>query len=210
MLYFLISHIPLQLLLILVFRLLWFGQGSPFEQASTRFWPSASLSFPVVQLLRCSCIILCFPLSPKFSHFSKESWFLWGLSNGSLHTHTHIYIIALCLFVHTYWEWWALRGASDCCVVCSAKSPRLCPALCDPMDCSLPGSSLHGILQASGLQWVAMPSARGSSYQGQNLGLMPLALADGFFSTSATGEARGVHYDFLPFHILSDNKNLRW
>ena len=31
-----------------------------------------------------------------------------------------------------------------------------CPTLCDPMDCSLPGSSVHGILQATILQWVAV------------------------------------------------------
>ena len=33
-----------------------------------------------------------------------------------------------------------------------------CPTLCDPMDCSLPGSSVHGILQARVLEWVALPS----------------------------------------------------
>ena len=38
-----------------------------------------------------------------------------------------------------------------------------CPTLCDPMNCSLPGSSVHGILQARILEWVAMPSFRGSS-----------------------------------------------
>ena len=38
-----------------------------------------------------------------------------------------------------------------------------CPTLSDPMDCSSPGSSVHGILQARILQWVAMPSFRGSS-----------------------------------------------
>ena len=32
-----------------------------------------------------------------------------------------------------------------------------CPTLCDPMDCSLPGSSFHGILQARVLEWVAIP-----------------------------------------------------
>ena len=36
--------------------------------------------------------------------------------------------------------------------------------LCDPMDCSLPGSSVHGFLQARILEWVAMPSSRGSSW----------------------------------------------
>ena len=38
-----------------------------------------------------------------------------------------------------------------------------CPALCDPMDYSLPGSSVHGILQARILEWVAIPFSRGSS-----------------------------------------------
>ena len=36
--------------------------------------------------------------------------------------------------------------------------------LCDPMDCILPGSSVHGVLQVKILEWVAMPSSRGSSW----------------------------------------------
>ena len=39
----------------------------------------------------------------------------------------------------------------------------LCPALCDFMDCSPPGFSVHGILQARILKWVAIPFCRGSS-----------------------------------------------
>ena len=35
-----------------------------------------------------------------------------------------------------------------------------CPTLCDPMDCSPPGSSVHGILQARILEWVAIPFSR--------------------------------------------------
>ena len=38
-----------------------------------------------------------------------------------------------------------------------------CSTLCDPVDCSLPGSSVHRILQARILEWVAMPSSRGST-----------------------------------------------
>ena len=38
-----------------------------------------------------------------------------------------------------------------------------CPTLCNPMDCSLPGSSIHGILQARVLEWVAISFSRGSS-----------------------------------------------
>ena len=40
---------------------------------------------------------------------------------------------------------------------------QLCPTLCDPTDCSLPGSSVHEILQAGILGWVAIPFSRGSS-----------------------------------------------
>ena len=38
-----------------------------------------------------------------------------------------------------------------------------CPAPWDPVDCSPPGSSVHGVLQARALEWVAVPSSRGSS-----------------------------------------------
>ena len=40
---------------------------------------------------------------------------------------------------------------------------QLCLTLCDPVDCTPPGSSVHGILQARIPEWVAMPSSRGSS-----------------------------------------------
>ena len=46
--------------------------------------------------------------------------------------------------------------------LCCAQS-HLCPTWCNLMDRSLPGSSAHGILQARKLEWVAMPSSRGSS-----------------------------------------------
>ena len=49
------------------------------------------------------------------------------------------------------------------CVLC-AKSLQSHPTLCDPMDCSLSGPSVPGILQARILEWVAMPSSRGSSW----------------------------------------------
>ena len=40
---------------------------------------------------------------------------------------------------------------------------ELCQTLCNPMDCSLPGSSVHGIFQARILAWVAISFSRGSS-----------------------------------------------
>ena len=43
------------------------------------------------------------------------------------------------------------------------KLLQLCLTLCEPMDHSLPGSSVPGILQARILEWIAVPSSRGSS-----------------------------------------------
>ena len=59
---------------------------------------------------------------------------------------------------------------------------RVC--LCDPMDCSLPGFSVQGVLQVRVFEWVAFPSSRGSS----NPGMEPTspALAGRFFTTSTT------------------------
>ena len=39
----------------------------------------------------------------------------------------------------------------------------LCPTLCDPIDCSPPGSSVYGIFQARTLEWITISFSRGSS-----------------------------------------------
>ena len=48
------------------------------------------------------------------------------------------------------------------CYIVKVLVTQSCLTLCDPMDCSLPGSSVHGILQARILEWVAIPFSRGS------------------------------------------------
>ena len=53
-------------------------------------------------------------------------------------------------------------------------------SLCDPVDCSLPGSSVHGILQARILEWVAMPFSRGSSQPRDRTQVS--CMAGGFFT----------------------------
>ena len=72
-------------------------------------------------------------------HGVTKSW--TRLSN--LHFHFHIYI-CMCVYVCVH-----------------AMSLHSCPALCDPMDCSLPGFSAHGVLQARLLEWVAISFSRG-------------------------------------------------
>ena len=58
---------------------------------------------------------------------------------------------------------------------------QLCLTLCDPMDCSPPDSSIHGIFQARVLEWVVISSSRGSSW---------LTSAGRFFTNWATRETR--------------------
>ena len=67
------------------------------------------------------------------------------------------------------------------------KVAHLCPTLCNPMDCSLPGSSVHGILQARILEWTAIPFYRGCSQPTDQIQVS--RIADGFFTISANREA---------------------
>ena len=74
-----------------------------------------------------------------------------------------------------------------------AKSLQLCLTLCDSMDCRPPGYSVHGILQARILEWVAMPSSKGFF---PNAGIRPTfltspALAGRFLTTRAIWKALG-------------------
>ena len=64
---------------------------------------------------------------------------------------------------------WCIQSFSSCwtcvcvCVCVCVKSLQSCPTLYNPKDYRLPGSSVHRILQARILEWVAVPSSRGSS-----------------------------------------------
>ena len=48
--------------------------------------------------------------------------------------------------------------------MCLRSVTQSCPALCDPMDCSLPGSSAQGIFQSTILEWVAISPSKGLSW----------------------------------------------
>ena len=83
----------------------------------------------------------------------------------------------------------------------AAKSLQSCPTLCDPMDCSLPGFSVHGILQARILQWVAIPFSRGSSWPRDWIWIS--CTAGRFFTIWATREALNATNPCLSFHVLA-------
>ena len=60
--------------------------------------------------------------------------------------------------------WW-LSGKETACNAGESESEiaQSCPTLCNPLDCSLSGSSVHGIFQARVLEWIAISFSRGSS-----------------------------------------------
>ena len=70
---------------------------------------------------------------------------------------------------------------------CYGSVAKSCPTLFDHKDCSLPGSSAHGISQARILEWVALSFSRGSSWPREP---SPPALA-GFFITEPPGKPKG-------------------
>ena len=86
-----------------------------------------------------------------------------------VHTHTHtrthmcIYThihTCLCMYIYTHMH------THVSIYVCTQTLPicaQACPTLCDPVDCSLPGCSVHGILQAIILEWLAVSFSRVSS-----------------------------------------------
>ena len=66
-----------------------------------------------------------------------------------------------CAYVISFTPHNRAMGVILACVCAKLLQSR--PTPCDPMDCSPQGSSVHGILQARILEWVTMPSSRGSS-----------------------------------------------
>ena len=73
-----------------------------------------------------------------------------------------------------------------------AKSLQSRLILCNNMGCSLPGSSVHGILQARILEWTAISSSRGSSQRRDPASLMSLALAVSSLPWAPPWEARSI------------------
>ena len=99
-----------------------------------------------------------------------------------------IEISSTCLYIKTYKTHRETYSYIYICIC--TKSLQSWLTLCDPMYCSPPGSSVHGILQARKLEMVAMPFSRGRSQTRDETHIsMSLALAGGFFTTSTTWEA---------------------
>ena len=82
---------------------------------------------------------------------------------------------------------------------------QLCPTLCDPMDYSLPGSSVHGILQTTTVEWVAIPFSRESSWPRDQAQVS--CIAGSFFAVWASRVPSFTHnYKWIHTHIHTESK----
>ena len=98
----------------------------------------------------------------------------------------------------TWWVWNKITKQNVRGCGMHAKLLHLCLTLCNPLDCSLPSSSVHGILQARILEWVVTSSSGGSS-QPSMAREIPYCWAIG-----------GTLFDYVIFYCLLPLKKSTW
>ena len=122
---------------------------------------------------------------------SSLFWFAFPRWSGRLSTFscTHwpfVWLLKAMMFFHHAWllRVWRRNLTPNV----RAQSLQSCPTLWDPMDHNPPGSSVHGILQARTLEWVAMLSSRGSSPPWHLTHIS--YIAGGFFTAETPGKPK--------------------
>ena len=122
------------------------------------------------------------PLNMKVAPLRTSQIVFWGVNRRACmsrwHRETvfvtiptaHTQMLMLCLpmlsasLQYQSWQIWVhLDSCSQVIPFKWSEVAQSCPTLCDPMGCSLPGSSIHGIFQAIVLEWIAISFSRGSS-----------------------------------------------
>ena len=143
---------------------------------------------------------------------TKRSCNLQLRPDAAIYRYIDICHIYPCVYIYTHthiWHNWDFPGSPVVKILCfhcrgHGSNPwsgqslhNLCCAcmlgcvqhFCDPMDCSPPGSSVHGIFQVRILEWVAISSSRGSSQPRDGN-----CTADGFFTTEAPEKSTCVQH----------------
>ena len=95
----------------------------------------------------------------------RKKWilrFLQILASNKIQTTSHCFSFKIFIMENSK-TYTSKKKANSTHVYCCYFVAQLCLTLCDPKDCSPPGSSVHGILQARILEWVAISFSRGSS-----------------------------------------------
>ena len=139
-----------------------------------------------------SCLTLFLALSALFEIKSKL------YQSGSQSS------ISLCLYFLIFIAW-----LHQCVVVQSVESEvaQSCPTVCDPMGCSLPGSSVHGIFQARVLEWVAISFSSASKWKVKvkslsHVGLFTTPWAVAYQAPPSMGFSRQEYWSGVPLPSL--------
>ena len=89
------------------------------------------------------------------------------------------------------------------CYCCCCQSLSRVQLFCNPVDCSLPGSSVHGIFQARILEWVSISYSRGSSLPRDQTQVS--CIAGGFFTPEPPGKTVWMleNVQMLDYYVLA-------
>ena len=115
------------------------------QNTGSRAWTSGGVALGACGLSSCGSWVL----EHKLSNYGTQAYLfqgIWDLPGSGVEMHWQTNSLSL-----------SYQGSPACLVAQS------CPNLCDPIDHSPPGSSVHGILQTKMLEWVAISFCRGSS-----------------------------------------------
>ena len=88
---------------------------------------------------------------------SSSSLICSSASDILLLIHSRLFLISIILLFASAYSFFNSSESDE------SEVAQSCPTLCDPMDCSLSGSSIHGIFQTRVLEWIAISFSRGSS-----------------------------------------------
>ena len=116
-------------------------------------------------------------------HWEASMWYLTGALQRTFHFIFMRWVILISMNVYTkIQKLWELSSNLSMTVLVAHS----CPALGNPMDGGLPGSSIHGIFQVGILEWIAIPFSRGSSWPRDCTHIS--CIAGGFVTTEPPGK----------------------
>ena len=175
-----------------------------YKPFSSGFLSTVSRHFCIQSLIfhwnKINQLILSLP-SPKCNSIS-HAFFIENIYSISYCILRSLYYCSTVLFLPNSLNY-MFKSEPSTFVLCYAKSLHSCPTLCDSMDCSLQGSSVHGILQARILKWVAISSSKGSSWpRDRTESVISLALVGSFFTTSTTCAFKLESLTFLLINLF--------
>ena len=99
--------------------------------------------------------------SGRWDSYYKYSYFADEKIGGPEHWQIQGHVASMCI-----WQSWSTWPCGTLWIGGGCSVTQSCLTLCDSMDCSTPGSSVHGILQARILEWVAISSSRDPPHPG--------------------------------------------